>query len=450
MAVAYRPSAPDSQSIKLSIFTDGELVQIDRWLGYEFASDFLTPTDSFSFQLASTEAGLPDNLRAALKLGAQVGLHLESNILATGLIDAIEISADRGSGIVYNIHGRDKLGQTLDAVADPTFQLKSGGTLAELLKRLFGPFGWPNDDDFDIDNDANRDARTGKRGFKTSETPSSGRRKRRHRRGSGGGGAQGRRLASYILHQTKPYHHESVFHFASRVAQRDGLWIWCSADGETLIVGKPDYKQKPDFILHRGRDGRGNILSGTVSYNLTDQPTMIIADGFAVGAAGEFGKGRIKAHIVNPILGLTEEAENTPEVAALLAKHPGTVENTLPGASFAFRAANVPFRPMYLHDAESKTQRQLNAFVKREMSLLYRKALTAHYVVEGHGQIIDGDFVAWAPDTVVDVDDELGELRERMYVLGVAFSKSRMGGTTTRLDLVRLHSLAFGLEGDDE
>ena len=446
MAVPYRPSEPDSHTLKLSIFDSatGEVVAIDRWITYDFASDFLTPTDSFSFTLGATEAGLPDKLRSALKLGAQVSIHNETNILATGLIDAVDISADRSAGIVYNIHGRDKLGQTLDAVADPTFQLKSGGTLAELLKRLFGPFGWPDDDDYDIDGDANRDARMGKRGIKTSETAPSGRRKAKRRR-SGGGGSSGaaRKLASFILHQTKPYHHESVFHFASRVAQRHGLWIWCSADGETLIVGKPDYKQEAPFVLHRGRDGRGNILSGSVHYAMTDQPTLIIADGFAVGAAGEFGKGRIKAHIINPMLGLTDEADNTPEVAALLAKHPGTVENTLPSASFPFRAANIPFRPMFLHDPESRTKEQLNAFVKREMSLLYRKALTTSYVVEGHGQNVDGQFVAWAPDTVVDVEDELGELQERMYVLGVAFNKSRMGGTTTRLELIRLNTIVL-------
>lgn len=443
MAIPYQPSEPDSHTLKLSIFGDasGEIVAVDRWISYDFASDFLTPTDSFSFTLGSTEAGLPDKLRAALKLGAQVSIHNETNIFATGIIDAIDISADRSAGIVYNIHGRDKLGQTLDTVADPTFQLKSGGTLAELLKRLFAPFGWPNDDDYEIDGDANRDARMGKRGVKTSETPKNAAKKRRHRQE--GGGPEARKLASFILHQTKPYHHESVFHFASRVAQRHGLWICCSADGETLIVGKPDFNQEPTFVLHRGRDGRGNILSGTVHYAMTDQPTLIIADGFAVGASGEFGKGRIKAHIVNPMLGLTDEGDNTPEVAALLAKHPGTVENTLPMASFPFRAANIPFRPMFLHDPESRTQEQLNAFVKREMSLLYRKALTTSYVVEGHGQTVDGQFVAWAPDTVVDVEDEIGELQERMYVLGVAFSKSRMGGTTTRLDLIRLNSIVL-------
>ena len=403
---------------------------INRWVSYEFSEDFLTPTDSFSFVLGTDESGLEPDQRKMLKLGGRIRLYIDDLVLAEGFVDSIEVSASRSGGWTYAIHGRDRLGQTLDTIADPTFQLKDGGTLAELLKRLFSPFGWVGDAHFDIDNAANRDARSGIRGTKTSK------------------GTKTKPLKSFVLHQTKPYNHESVFHFASRVAQRHGLWLWCTADGEKLIVGQPDFDQEPIFALNRGRDGRGNILSGSVKYDMTDQPSVIIADSYSGG--GEFGKGRCRAYIVNPLLGMTDDGEHTDEVKAVVARlSPGTtkrppVENTLALAFVKSRAASVPFRPMYLHDDESKTQEQLNAFVKREMSLMYRKALTAHYVVEGHGQVVDDRFVAWAPDTIVEVDDEAADLAEEMYVLGVHFSKARGGsGTTTRLDLIRRHSIAF-------
>lgn len=426
MALPYKSDASDSQSVRLSL-VDSQ-VDLTRWLSYDFSSDFLTPTDSFSFVIGVGDDGLPTREREAVKLGARVRLYIEQLVLADGRIDAIEIAADKRGGTTYTIHGRDRLGQTLDAVVDPTFQLKSGGTLAEMLKRLFAPYGWSGDAQFAIDNAANRDMRTGARG-----TPS---------RGKDGVPLRKKKLASIVLHQTKPYNHESVFHFASRVAQRHGLWIWASADGETLIVGTPEYEQAATFALRRTADGASNVLSGSVRYDLTDQPSVIIADSFNVGGSGEFGKGRSKAYAVNPLLGLTDDGNKTADVTALLAKYPGAVENTLPSASFSFRSAGVPFRPMFLHDDESKTQEQLNAFVKREMSLLHRKALTAHYTVEGHGQTVDGAFVAWAPDTIVEVLDDVAGLRENLYVLGVHLSKSR-AGTTTRLDLVRMHSIAF-------
>jgi prophage tail gpP-like protein len=441
MPIVYQPDNSDSQSVALTFAGGaGAAVRIVDWISYDFSSDFLTPTDSFSFQLGVDESGLSDAVRGALKLGAEVQLHVESNILATGLIDNIEVAASRSGGAMYTIHGRDLLGQTLDTVADPTFHIKNGGTLGELLKQQLEPFGWFEDGDFVFDNDANRDARKGKRGTKTrksSGTSSSTRKQRRKKT------TTGPKPTSAELHQTKPYNHESVFHFCSRVAQRHGLWLWCTADGEQIVVGKPDFDQDPEFVLHRGRDGRGNILSGSVRYNLSEQPSIIIADGFAAGGSGEFGKGRVKSYIINPMLGLTDEAEPIAEITELLKKHPGAAQQTLAAASFAFRAANIPFRPMFLHDDESKTQEQLNAFVKREMSLMYRRAVTCSYVVEGHGQETEDGFVAWAPDTMVDVDDGVAELREQMYVLGVSFHKARGGGTTTHLELIRKNAIVF-------
>lgn len=422
MTIDYRPTPPDGQSIRLRAM--GEQVDLKHWTGYEFARDILTPSDSFSFDLGDER--LPDPQRRALKLGERVRPYVGNVCLAEGYIDSIDIGADRGGGLVYNIIGRDRLGQTLDAVVDPTFQLPENTSLADLLKKQFGPFGWVNDEHYAIDNKANRIATAGDRGGKLSKAKRS----------------FGQELKDYKLHQTKPYNHESVFHFCSRVAQRHGLWIWPSFDGEKLIIAKPDYDQDPIFTLRRDRAGNGNITSGNVRYDMTEQPAVIIADGFSGG--GEFGKSRIKAYAVNPILGLTEEGEYTSEVKALLKRFPDAVENTLPAASFAFRATNIPFRPVFLHDDESKTQEQLNAFVKRELSMALRKALTCHYVVEGHGMTADGGFSAWTPDTLVDVRDDAGELKEVMYVVGVHYSKRRGSpGTTTRLDLVRRHSIVF-------
>lgn len=419
--IDYAPSKPDAQNVRLRIM-DGH-VDIDRWESYEFAADFLTPSDGFSFVIGDSD--LPTAQREALRLGGRVRLLIDNVVLADGYIDSIEVSADRSGGTRFSINGRDRLGQALDAIIKPDFQLAADTTLAELLKKCYAQFGWLDDAHFEIDNTANRLATAGDRGGRLAKSKK----------------LYGQELKEYKLHKTKPYNHESVFHFTSRVAQRFGLWIWCSSDGERLIISKPDFQQEPVFALKRKRTGGSNIVSGSVRYDFTDQPTLIIADGFSGG--GEFGKGRIKSFIVNPLLGMTEEAEYTDEVKTLLAKYPDAKENTMPIASFSFRAASVPFRPMFLHDDESKTQKQLDAYVKREMSLLVRKALTCHYEVEGHGATVDDAFSAWTVDTIVDVDDEVAGLKERMYVLGVHYSKSRGSGTRTRLDLVRLNSIEF-------
>jgi prophage tail gpP-like protein len=435
MPVPYKPDAPDEQSVHL-VFPDSGGVVFDRWTSYEFSSDFITPTDSFHFAFGVDEGGLPEKQKNALRFGARIDLKLGDLILATGRVDRLEIGTDRSQGSSYSVGGRDLLGQTLDTIADPTVQFKTGTTLAEFLKQLFEPFGFTIDAEAGAGRDIKSTKYRGNPQRKNQATGGGG--KRRRKKKSRG---KGKALTAFQLHQTKPYNHESIFHFGSRVAQRQGQWIWLSTDGTQLIVGTPDFDQEPTFELRRTADGSGNILSGSVTYDMADQPSMIVADGFSGG--GEFGKGKIKSYCVSPVLGYTDDGEEIPEVAVVLAKHPGASKVVIPHASFLLRAKGIPFRPMFLHDDESKTQEQLDNFIKREMSLMNRKAMTASYTVEGHGQVIDDAFVAWEVDTMVHVVDDAADLDEDLYVLGVHFQKSRSGGTTTRLQLVRKNSITF-------
>jgi prophage tail gpP-like protein len=421
----YSPAPPDKQQVRLRVMD--EHVDLTRWTRYSFASSFLTPTDGWSCTIG--DGDLAEKERRALVPGARVRLYVDQSPLAEGFIDAVSIDADRSGGVQYTIEGRDRLGLAVDSIADPTLQFKKGATLADVLKELFAPFGWVADEHFQIENDANRDAKTGGvRGVPMTK----------------GGKKKGPRpLKDFVLHQLKPHNHEGVFAFASRITQRFGLWIWCSADGDKLIVGRPDFQQEPRYQLRRTRGGDTNVLAGAVKFDMTDQPSVLIADGFSGG--GEFGKGRIKAFCVNPYFGVDEDGFVLEDVTRLLQKFPDAeqVVMTIP-TPYRRRRINAPIRPMFLHDDESKTQEQLNSFVRREMSLLLRKSMTAHYTVEGHGQLVGGAFTPWDVDTVVEVHDEVADVRERMYVLARTFEKSRQSGTHTRLELVRLNSIQFG------
>jgi prophage tail gpP-like protein len=418
-------SDPERETIALRLGKSG--LELRTWTAYSFGSDFLQPSDGWEFTVP--EEGLDDRTRTALgmvgpirALGGEVSLAINGNVQSTGYIESIGVTASRSSGAEWTISGKDRLGQAIDSHVDPTLQFKAGVTLAELLKALFTPFGWKADDDFEIDNTANRNAKTGIRGVPFTK----------------GGKKKGPRpLKSFVLHQLKPQGHEGVFAFAARVAERHGLWIRSSADGRKLIVGKPEFDQAPAYALRRARDGQGtNIIAGSVHFDMADQPTVIVADGF--GGGGEFGASRLRAIASNPAFYTTDVVEALKPYAKYKDAH--RIDD--------FRAVKTPYalprcRPLYLHDNESQTQEQLDAFVHREMSLRLRKSLTCDYVVEGHGQLRDGVFTPWDIDTTVDVDDDLAGLHERMYVLGRRFEKSRGSGTTTRLHLIRLHSIAF-------
>lgn len=426
MGVPYSPDAPDGEQIQLRL-TD-EHVNITNFTSYTFSSAFLTPSDDFSFTIG--DEYLTDKLENALKLGARVSLTINNSIrVADGYIDRVAITAEHGSGRTWVIKGRDRLGLAVDAGVDPTHQFDAGATLEDVLVWTFSTFGWVNPDKhFTIDNAANRAVMSGgNRGIKMTK----------------GGKKKGPKpLKSFVLHQCRPYNHESAFEFAKRLANRFGLWIWPTADGEQLVIGQPDFTEEPSYVLRRGQNGIGNVESGTATFDRTNQPSIIIADGF--GGGGEYGRGRYKAFAVNPYFGVDEQGFILPEVQALISQklqdHTQIVMSTQP---FRRRVAQVPARPVWLHDDESKSPDQLEAYIRREMSQLIRQGLDIEYTCTGHGQYdAQGDFVAFAVDTIADVQDDVTGIHERMYVQSVTFEKSR-AGTSAHLGLIRLNSLQF-------
>lgn len=109
----------------------------------------------------------------------------------------------------------------------------------------------------------------------------------------------------------------------------------------------------------------------------------------------------------------------------------------LPGALPAKMRAP---RPLFLHDEESKTQEQLENFVRREMAQRLRASLEVHMVVDGH-RAPNGAY--WATDTMVTLRDDLSGLNEALWIVARTFQKSRHDGTTTELQLIRPYSLVF-------
>lgn len=415
----FAPSLPEKEQIKLVI--DGQF-QIERFTEYSFSSEFLQPTDGWSFTIGAEE--LSDDETKALKTGASVQLIVNDQVLSAGYIDAITCEAQRGSGLEYKVEGRDRLSRAVDACADPTSSLKENQTLADALQQLFKPYGWSNEDQFVIDASADRNIRTNRYRSKTKKSEAKG---------------FGRRaLKQYKIHQLRPYPREGVFEFASRLAHRFGLHIWLSPDGEALYVSTPDFAQEPSYRLVRNTSGETNVLSGSVKRSLQEQPSHIIADGYSGG--GEFGKSRMVVIMFN----------NTVSMGSLplppdIKKYEAAGAKFIEGPTFPFDTLPTlsAWRPSYLHDDESQTFEHLEAFVRREMSLLQRKSLEASYEVEGHGQTVDGNFVPWVIDTVVHVKDSPAGIEEDLYVQGVHYKKTRNAGTTTSLSLIRLNTLVF-------
>lgn len=418
-AVATRDIDPDK--VEISMVLRETQKTITDWLDYSFNDNFLTPVCGFSFTVGGF--GFRQLWDAGVRPGARVSLRLAEHYVGDGYIDSLEISADRGGGISARIEGRDRLSYAVDSNARPKLAFKEGTTLGEAVKQILEPYGFSK---IVIDNDANVQLQTGVvSGIKYTK----------------GGGKKGPKpLTSFVLHHSKPYPGEGAFAFAQRLAQRHGVWLWLSADGESVIASRPNFDREPTHSLFRYIDGPSNVVGGSVKYDVGEQPTLIIADG--LGAGGEFGHSRLRAKMMNP-------ATNTddPELPRVWIEYADAkiVEMGAVGTPMY-----VPkCRTVYLHDQSSQTPKQLENFVKREMSLAVRKSLQVSYTVLGHGQMVNDTFVPWAVDTMVAVDDEVAGLQETLWVVGRTFTRSRQNGTMTKLDLVRAHSLELG-EADAE
>lgn len=502
----FSPTNPESEEVSLFFPEFG--VMLDRWTSYNFLSNFLSATDGWSFCVAASEPS--EALVALLQPGRLVSLRIDGLIQGTGYIDSVDVSCSRSSGTTFVVNGRDRMAQVVDGHADPSMEFKEAQSLQQFIEAIFRPFGFT---EFSVSNDLNVALMTGspESGLGRDGTKSDGKSERfvekkwvpRSERGKKiieqaapllssrlrgeKLSKKGKELKNVVLHQLRPYESEGLFSFASRVCQRHGLWIWSTADGRKIIVSKPNFYQEPKYRLSRGVPGEAsNILDGSVTRDISDQPSIIIADAYSQGSGG-FGSGRLRSCGINPAINLVpgnpafdkysftqtvkgvrqeikvDAATSTKlsldrnefaelrtvkfdEYTITKAPKPDTVVK-IPLHVIAVEAVGEPMnvpstKVLFLHDNESQTQEQLDNFVKRQMALAIRKSLTATYTVEGHGQRVDGKLVPWAIDTLVDVDDRPTGLQQLMYVVGRTFSKSR-SGTTTKLELIRLNSLAF-------
>lgn len=410
-SLAFAPDKPELEALTIR-FPDAPsgAVELSTFLAYEYHEDYLTPADAWSFSVPL--GALTDAQKAAIVHRARVEFAIDDNVQGVGRIGSIRTRKSRSSGTVLTIEGRSWLGPAIDGHVDPQVRFTSAMSLHDLLTAVFKPFGVKV---LSTDNDANRNAITGGI-FGTPTTK------------------KGKPLKSYALHLEKPYPNEGAFGFASRVAQRFGLWIRPGVDDGTVVVARPDFDQDPRYqivdLTSAGDEGANNVLESDVDRSSEDQPSVIV--GFASGGGGEFAKSQLKAAVTNPLVAadLSSFVDAYPTVKFL------SVPDVASGILTDPIVETTP-RALFLYDSQAHTLAQLHAFLLRELALRLRKSLSAHYTIVGHR--IGG--LPVAVDTMISVNDDDQNLHLPLWVFGRRFSKTPHDGTKTTLELIRPGSL---------
>ena len=449
---AYDTDPPELGSVRIRLpFSVPGGTEFQHFLGYEYTSDFLSPSDSGNFLLDTDELSTQD--LDALVLGARVEVSIDDVVQSIGYIDDLRFHGSRSSGSLLEVVYRDWFARAVDNQLDPaSVRFTDAQTLEYMLQTVFAPYGVKS---FSPDNLANRNLIRGRLyGDKRSK--------------------KGKPLKSYQLHALKPYDNEGVFAFASRVSQRFGLWLWPSVDGETLIVGQPDYEQDPSYSLRHKLDAtsqHNNVLDWDVTKSRKDQPSFILARGFGGGGASE--KSTLTGLIANPLISFDPRAfkdavknntlsiqveQSYEEAYSKLPSYftgpiipPTITEKFVPIVATPAPNRYMPDRswlpitdpnagPCFLRDTESHDGDQLAAYLRRELALRMRKVLTARYTIPGHR--LNQQPVAL--DTIVDVDDDRSGIHQPLWVIGRRFHKAAGAtGTTTTIECILPGTLIF-------
>lgn len=428
--------------------------EITNWSMYRFNQQFLTPTSAWSFSISDEDTELTNDL---LVEGALVQLVINDNIQATGYVERRTIqSGSRGTTVT--VQGRDILGPVVDATIDPDFHLASGMSIPQFVLAVLAPYGITkiyNSDAANINIVTGLQAGKGGAGGTTtvqvpqqqstvnpdgtitltntyvsaSVTQVSGSRPD---------------LKTITLQQLKPHSGEGVYAFIDRVLRRLGFTMWAMADGSGVVIDKADFTTAPSQkIVHsRTNSANNNVIDGTLRRDIASQPSAIFVTG--KGGGQTTAKAALRVLMINELVGLTSDGQALPNLQNLAGKFkvkPLAIRKELPPFKRPKGDRKIA-KLFFLKDDESKTQAQLEAFVRREMANRQMKALQLDYQLLGHTS--DGTH-PWGVNTNVAVEDEVLGVKQTMWVVEKEFTKSNSGGTMTSLKLILPYTLQIAV-----
>lgn len=362
-------------------------------------SAFLTSTDAFEFEFIGEK---PDD-RREMEL-APVELFIDGCSMLQGRVD-ITVRGDKGPSVV-TCRGRDYFGDLMEGDVDPTIVVPAGATLEDTILQACAPYGI-----IGVDGPEARQMARTKATQKPVKLP------RKHQ-----------------LKDAKPEPGQGCYDWCNRILARHGLTMQPAADASKVVLQAPNYAQDPiGRIIRKDSAQPGNVIRGVATRDFSKIPTWALFSGRA-GKPSE-SSSRTKAN--------WDLAEVSAGYASEL--HDILMRWTIGGRRLPTnRSAIVPralYRLLYWRDELAKTQEQIDASALRAVAERIKDTLRYEVTLRGLVNPDTGYF--WSYDTILDVDDDVADVHENLWVASRNFSFDGKQ-LTTKLECWRPGSFQIG------
>lgn len=406
---------PDESSVKFQVEIEGVGI-FDNVSAWSISQSYNTPADAFQFTVHDNEN--PASLRRTFMPLQPVRLLINDRVQMLGRIDATNGSGPGGAAL--DVRGRDYFGAFVDPGIDPSFRVQKGETLEALVLRVLQPYGVTS-----VSGDgfaAMRNAITGK---SSQGTPAD--------------------FRAIELEAAKPSEKQGVFQFLTQILSRHGFMLQPTQQRWGVALVQPEYSQRAIYSIRVSTSDQTvtNAMASNAQRDYTDVPSITIARSRSTSnlkraklKPGEKRKLKPKAiatstRVSIPTLGPNSPSTigETPEVKRIFG---ATAVQRMLRAGETGDPMKV-YRPMFYADPDARNQAQLERGLHRELA--ERLMDTLQYECELPG-VAAADGTMYAVDTIAEVDDDVQDVHELLWVHSREVGDNGAGPSTS-LRLVR-------------
>ncbi len=353
---------------------------------YEVSRSILSQPSTWSARIGW--GGVTKQLLGVLVPGIPMRLTVNDAPQVTGYLDDVIASGEVGATEI-SLFGRDVLSRVHDAYVIAELAL-SDGSYAQLVERALSET--VGDYVLSYSNEGNRKLTTGigvKQTAALDLDPT-----------QAATGPAAKQLKAKIG--------DRWYEYVKRQLDRAGLFLWAGGDGE-YILSSPNANQAPSYRILRRRGQTRNEVSVTqASFQNATSRRFSECIVYGRGGGRKFGRTSVSGRFVDE------------EITAL-------------GIT----------RPLVIHDNNVTNEEQATFYARRKIAESIRNGWNLTYTCAGHTipSMLNGQRAVWAPDTVVQVEDQELGLSGNYYIERVVFRRNPQ--TTTELTLLRPDSLVF-------